>query len=84
MKCERCGEENPRKHSAVCGFCEISLEILEADEEGRKPKVRFGVQGPSSVPKHYNYAIGEEIEDREDYRKKMQDKVDAGVIEGYE
>ena len=76
QRCATCGEFNPRTFSDLCGIC----EIVEARKRGERS--RWGVQGPGMVPKHFNYALGEHIEDYDHLKRRVRELDQAGLVEG--
>ena len=65
-KCERCGTENPRRYSEVCGLCEISTAIKNGE------RVHFGARTNKLVPPHFNKALGEWVDGYDDLKKKTR------------
>lgn len=61
MKCIRCQDAPALKYKKVCGCCEIAVH--------RSMMTIL----PAAVPGHYNYGVGQYIEDR-DHLKAVQNE----------
>jgi len=71
-KCARCHDAPPKRGDVLCGICQIVTSRTMLTDR------------PAAVPAHFNYGLGEFIEDRSHLNRRRKELKKAGVISGWE